>query len=211
MIDGFGNALRFGRAIAEDRAGSIIGRRGLGTAAAKSSANCDAERGDDACSDCPCRNIERERQRANGVDHGFNRLDARRDDRVALFDAGSCGVGHCHGRIRSDLGSGLRADQADLYRRILDGDRQFKGAKHLFSGCHGFEAIRTLLKEPLRGRSEVAIMLDLSRSLRRARVRVLEGGPSIFTLCIGDAASSGHLRRGKTGDLDGDAANRPAN
>ena len=211
MIDGLGNALRFGRAIAKDRAGSVIGRRGLGAAAAKGTANCDAERSYHGGGGGPCGNVERERQRANGVDHGFNRLDARRDDRVALFDAGSCGVGHCHGRIRSDLGSGLRADQADLYRRILDGDRQFKGAKHLFSGCHGFEAIRTLLKEPLRGRSEVAIMLDLSRSLRRARVRVLEGGPSIFTLCIGDAASSGHLRRGKTGDLDGDAANRPAN
>ena len=53
-------------------------------------------------------------------------------------------------------------------------------------------------------------MIDLGRGLRGTRVGILKRGASIVALGFSHALGCSHLRRGKTGNLDRNRANRPA-
>ncbi len=53
-------------------------------------------------------------------------------------------------------------------------------------------------------------MIDLGRCLGGTRIGILERGAPIFALGLSHALGCSHLRRGKTGDLDRDRANCPA-
>ena len=206
MIDGLGNALRLGRAVPKHCAGPIIGGRQFWRTA-KGAADRNTERCNDAGCDGPCRNVERKRQRADGVHHGLHRLDAGRNDRVALFDAGTRSVRGSHGSVAGDLGCRLRSDQSNLHRRILDGDRQFKSAEHLLSGKQRLVAVRAFFEEPLRGRGEITIVIDLGRCLRCTRVGILKRGAPIFALGFSHALGCSSLGRSKAGDLNRDRTN----
>ena len=103
MIDGVCDAFGLGAGIAKHRAGPFNGRRQL-LRTAKRAADRNTQRSDDPGCDGTRGNVERERQRADRVDHCFDCLDAGRDDRIALFDPGTHRVGGSHGGIAGDLG-----------------------------------------------------------------------------------------------------------